>query len=286
MTRPSVSVIVPFLGTEADAREVLEQLLNLETSPGDELTIADNTPDGTVLKLDESTITVVDASDTRSASHARNVAAHSASGEWLLFVDSDCLLPTDLIERYFEGPVDPGCGIVAGEIVGDPEQTTLLAAWARSRRGPWVSHHIDKGPYPGGITANLLVRRRVWDELDGFRVGGGGDLDLSWRAQAAGWSFAYRPDVLVVHRDRESLRELMQQAFSYGSHGRLLRALHGSSVERARLLRPLGRSLGGIARWTLRREWRKAMFSAVDCVWAISYWLGDLSYGRGARRAD
>ena len=286
MTRPSVSVILPFLGTAAEALEVIKRLESLETKPEDELVLADNTPDGTALKVNRSAVSVVDASDTRSASHARNVGARSASGDWLLFVDSDCLLPADIIELYFAAPVDPDCGIMAGEIVGDPQQSSLLADWARSRRGRWVSQHLDSGPYPGGITANLLVRRRVWDELDGFRIGGGGDLDLSWRAQAAGWSFAYRPDVVVVHRDRESLRELLQQAFSYGSHGRLLRALHGRSVERARLLRPLARSVGGIAKWSLRREWRKAAFSAIDCLWAITYWLGDISSGRGARMAD
>jgi GT2 family glycosyltransferase len=286
VTRPNVSVILPFLGSEIEALEALERLAHLEVGPDDELILADNTPDGTALRVNRSTVTVVDASDTRSASHARNVGARSASGDWLLFVDSDCVLPKDIIELYFAAPVDSGCGIMAGEIVGDPSQSSLLAAWARSRRGRWASHHLNSGPYPGGITANLLVRRRVWDELGGFRIGGGGDLDLSWRAQAAGWSMAYRPEVVVVHRDRESLSELLQQAFSYGSHGRLLCALHGTSVERARLLRPLARSVGGIAKWSFRREWRKAAFSAIDCVWAITYWLGDLSFGRGARRAD
>jgi GT2 family glycosyltransferase len=286
MSRPSVSVVLPFLGTAAEALEVLERLRRLETKPGDELIVADNTPDGTVLRVNRTRVSVVDASDTRSASHARNVGAQSASGDWLLFVDSDCLLPRNIIDLYFATPVDSRCGIMAGEIVGDPRQESVLAAWARSRRGPWVSHHLDAEPYPGGITANLLVRRRVWEELGGFRIGGGGDLDLSWRAQVAGWSFAYRPDVVAIHRDRESLRELLQQAFSYGSHGRLLRALHGKSVERARLLRPLARSLGGLAKWSLRRDWRRATYSAIDCVWAVTYWLGDLSSGRGARRAD
>lgn len=286
MSRPSVSLILPFLGTETEALEVLDRLEGVETGPEDELIVADNTFDGTAQRVNRSRVTVVEAGDTRSASHARNLGARFASGEWLLFVDADCLLPTDLIERYFARPVDPDCGVMAGEIEGDPSQDSFLAAWARSRRGSWVAHHLETGPYPGGITANLLVRRRVWDELGGFRLGGGADLDLSWRAQAAGWSFAYRPDVVVRHRDREGLTELLQQAFSYGSHPRHLQREYGASVKRVRLLGPLLRSFGGIVKWTVLGKWRLAAFSGIDSAWVVASWLGDLSSGRGARRAD
>ena len=287
LRRPTVSVILPFLGGLDEAREVVRSLEALEIAPGDELIVADNTPDSVAeAAAEDSPVLVAIAGDTRSASHARNIGANRATGEWFLFVDDDCVLPADILDRYFEPAPDDRCGIAAGEIVGDPGQRGVLPAWARSRRGKWVRHHLDSGPHPGGITANLLVRRCVWEELGGFQLGGGGDLDLCWRAQDAGWGFEYRPDVVVIHRDRDSVRTLVGQAFSYGSHGRHLQALHGSSVERARLVVPLVRSLASFVSWLSKRQPRQALFSLIDGLWAFFYWLGDRTAGRGARRAD
>lgn len=283
-----MSVVVPFLGDAGEARALLQTLARLRTAAGDALIVADNTPDGVVASLaGESTgVIVVSAADRRSASHARNLGAGAATGEWLLFIDADCDPPADLIDGYFADPLPDGCGIVAGEIEGAADQPAFLARWARSRRGSWVSHHLDWGPHPAGVTANLLVRRSAFEELGGFRIGGGGDLDLSWRAQEAGWGFAYRPEVVIRHRDRETLRELASQAVAYGGHQRHLRDLHGPSVPRATVLGELVRSLGGAAVWTARGRFEPAGFKLVDGCWAALFWWGWLTRGARARKAD
>jgi GT2 family glycosyltransferase len=286
VSRPAVSVVVPFLGDAVEAEALLARLASLETAPGDELIVADNTPAGIVAPLAAGRANIVEVADARSASHARNAGAGRASGEWLLFIDADCEPPPDLIEAYFRDPVGDRCGIVAGEIEGAPEQSAFLARWARSRRGHWVAHHLSWGPHPAGVTANLLVRRSAFEALDGFRIGGGGDLDLCWRAQEQGWEFAYRPEVVVRHRDRERLAELADQAIAYGGHQRHLRDLHGPGVPSPRPLAPLARSLGGAAVWTFRGRFEQARFKLVDGFWTTLEWWGWLSRGARARKAD
>jgi GT2 family glycosyltransferase len=281
-----VSVVVPFLGTAAEARDLLGWLAELATSPGDELIVADNCETPVVSVLAGPTVTVVDASATRSASFARNAGAERATGEWLLFLDADCIAPADLLDRYFDDPPDDRDGVVAGEIEGVAEQDAALARWARSRRTRWVEHHLTWGPKPAGITANLLVRRTAFDELDGFRIGGGGDVDLSWRAQDAGWGFAYRPDVVVRHLDRERFAELADQAIAYGGHQRHLRELHGTGVPRPAVFEPLARSVGGALVWTLRGRFEAARFKLIDGLWSALVAWGWLRRGGGARKAD
>ncbi len=281
-----MSVVVPFLGDAAEASAMLATLKRIELSAADELIIADNTPDGVVIGLADAPVRVVEASDRRSASHARNAGAAAAGGEWLLFCDADCVPPSDLLDAYFRQPPDDGCAIVAGEVVGLEEQDDSLARWARSRRGRWVEHHLSHRPYPAGVTANLMVRRSAFAQLGGFRIGGGGDLDLCWRAQQAGWGFAYRADVIVRHRDRERLRELADQAIAYGGHQRRLRDLYGSVVPREPLLVPIARSLGGAVAWTARGRLEQARFKLIDGGWACLQRWGWLTRGERARRAD
>jgi GT2 family glycosyltransferase len=281
-----VSVVVPFLGDSREAEQMLETLAGLTTGPDDELIVADNTPDDVVARLNDGRAIVVAAGDVRSASHARNAGAAAAKSDWLLFIDADCAPPGDLIDAYFRDPVDERCGILAGEIEGVPDQPALLARWARSRRGRWVEHHLTWGPYPAGVTANLMVRRPAFEQVDGFRLGGGGDLDLCWRAQELGWQLAYRPEVVIRHYDRETLRELWEQGVAYGGHQHHLRDLYGSSVPKPRFAGPALRSLVGTLGWAVRGQGERARFKLVDGFWAAAEAWGWLSRGARARRAD
>lgn len=284
--RPSVSVVVPFLGDAGQAREMLVSFAQLELRKGDEIFFADNTSEGVVTARSGERFEVVRVADVRSASHARNAAAARASGEWLWFTDADCEPPGDILDRLFSPLPRRGCGVVAGEIEGDPCQSAPLARWARSRRGRWVAGGLGWGPYGSGVTANLLVGREAFESVEGFRIGGGGDLDLCWRLQERGWGYEYRPDAVVRHRDRETLRELAAQGLSYGSHRRRLRRLHGSSVPQMRLLAPLARAAGGAVVWAVRGELERAAFKLVDGGWAMAAWLGQLIGAPSQRRAD
>lgn len=286
VSRPAVSVVVPFLGGSKQAEALLDRLETLQTRAGDQLIVADNTETGVVASRRGSTVAVVAAGDRRSASDARNAGAAAANGEWLLFLDADCVPDPDLLDAYFREPIAERCAIVAGEIEGDPDQRATLARWARLQRGRWVEHHLSWGPHPAGITANLLVRRAAFEQLGGFRIGGGGDVDLSWRAQDAGWEFVYRPEVVVRHRDRERLVELAGQAVAYGGHQRRLRELHGPSVPRPTLVVPLVRSLGGTVVFAVGGRFERARFKLVDGLWSSLIFWGWLTRGRGARRAD
>jgi GT2 family glycosyltransferase len=286
VSRPAVSVVVPFLGDRVEARAMLTALTPLAAAPGDELIVADNTPEGIVAALAGEGVGVVAAGDVRSASHARNAGAAAAAREWLLFVDADCDPPAGLIDAYFAEPVGARCGVIAGEIAGEPGQDAALARWARSRRGNWVEHHLSSGPHPGGVTANLMVRRSAFEQVEGFRLGGGGDLDLCWRIQDAGWTFAYRPGALIHHRDRETLRELWEQGVAYGGHQRHLRVVHGPTVPRPGLVAPFVRSFGGSVVWAVRGERERARFKLIDGFWAVAEAWGWLSRGARARRAD
>jgi GT2 family glycosyltransferase len=280
--RPTVSVVLPFLGDAAAAREVVARLGGLRTSDGDELIVADNTSDGVVEAAADTAVRVVRAAERRSASYARNAAAATASGEWLLFLDADCLFGPDLLDAFFKPPPDERCGIVAGEIVGDPEQTGTLARWSRSRRGRWVERLLAGGMRPAGVTANLLVRREAFETAAGFRLGGGADFDLSWRLQDAGWELEHRPRALVRHRDRETLREVGEQARAYGSHVRNLRRLHGADALPPVALRSAPRALGAAAIWRLRGQRGRARLALVDAFYFANAWAG--AHGAGPRR--
>jgi colanic acid/amylovoran biosynthesis glycosyltransferase len=274
--RPTVSVVMPFYGDSNDAREALAALVALEVDAGDEVIVADNTPagvlcaeaDGSRDSLGPARLEVVGATDQLGSYYARNAGAEAASGEWLLFIDSDCRPPPDLIGRYFERPPAPGCGLVAGGIEGAREQDSAVARWSRSRsalRSEVLSASYEK---PIGVTANLLVRRRAWESVGGFQEGirSHGDSEFSWRVQDAGWELVHAPDAAVEHLHRESLRALARVSARYGAGAAWLNRHRPGSCPRPRPVRGLARCAVGAPVLALTGRFERARFKLIDAV--------------------
>ena len=267
--RPPVSVVVPFLGTSADARALLASLGALRLGEGDEIVVADNAggfpwPGGPAR--------VVPAPDERSSYYARNAGADSASNDWLLFLDADTLAPAALLDDYFREPIGDGVGAVAGGVVAARDQRSLVARFAAARRYLSQAAHMRDPHRPYGITANLLVRRAAWAEVGGFFEGlrSGGDQDICWRMQDAGWALEYREAAAVEHRHRERVVALMRQMARYSAAIAWMARRAPGSSPRPRVLRRLARSVVGTLVWLAGGRVERAAFKALDGVVVVA----------------
>jgi mycofactocin glycosyltransferase len=274
-SRPSISVVVPFRGDRAAAESLLENLSRMQTRPGDQLIVADNTPTGAVPQDGEAGVEVVPVPAPPSARRARNEGARRAANAWLLFLDADCRPDPGLLDEYFVPEPAERCGVIAGEVIGDRSQTQTLARWARSRRGMMARYHVE-AERPAGIAGNLMLRREVLDEVGGFdeNTRSEADVDLCWRAQDAGWKLEYRPDATVAHRDPTRLADVWRQAWMYGSGKRSLRDRWGAVAAPPPVAAPLARAIGGALVWTMTARFERALFKLVDGVVAAAGWLG------------
>ena len=106
MSRPAVSVVMPFAGDAAAAAAAVASLRSLVVVDGDELILSDNS--GVAGAVEG--VVVVDAAGERSPAHARNVGAARAGGEWILFLDADCVPAPGLLDAYFAASDRSRCG--------------------------------------------------------------------------------------------------------------------------------------------------------------------------------
>jgi glycosyltransferase involved in cell wall biosynthesis len=283
--RPAVAVVVPFAGDAAGAREAAGRLAALAVRSGDELVLADNSRDG-LPPVDAATgIRFVRCPVVHSAYAARNEGARRTSAPWLLFVDADCRLPGDLLDRSVD-PVPPAhVGAVAGAVHGAPDQPGLVPAYIRSRR------HLDQAelqahPYrPMAVTANLLVRRSAWEALGGFAedTESGADADFCWRLGDLGLSLGLNLSAAVEHEHRATLRALLAQARRDGRGAAWLAARHRGYSP----VLPAGyfvRAAAGTIGWPLLGRPRRGAFKALDGIWGAAFNLGARG-PRGASRA-
>lgn len=239
MSRPAVSVVMPFAGDAAAAGEAVASLRALRLRGGDELILSDNS--GVVPASPG--ITVVRAAGERSPAHARNAGAEHARAEWILFLDADCRAPAGLLDAYFAQPVAPDVGALAGEVVAQDAPATLAERYGAQRNFLSQSAHLAHPFRPRAAAANLLVRRAAFTQVGGFVEGlrAAEDTDFTWRLQDAGWRLALCSGATVAHRYRTGMAELRRQWRGYAAGRAWLARRYPGFVPEPALLRALRR---------------------------------------------
>ena len=295
--RPPVSVVVPFAGDAHAAEVALELLGGLETQPGDELILADNC--GVIGGAPER-VTVIRADGERSPSHARNIGAAHARGEWILFLDADVRAPHDLLAAFFAKPIGDQVGAITGDIKGIDKAHTLAARYGASRNFLGQRSHVSNQFRPRASSANLLVRRVAFEQAGGYVEGirAAEDTDFIWRLSDLGWALEFRPWAVVGHEYRTSLRDLRHQWRGYAAGAAWLsRRYPGFKPDPGlnRAIRLAAKKVGigpGLAfradgrtaaRQAQLSRWERAQFLMVDAILAVEEQIG-LRMSNEARR--
>ncbi|MFL5891886.1 MAG: glycosyltransferase [Solirubrobacterales bacterium] len=273
---------MPFRGDRAAAQRLGAALRCLDLRDDDEVVVADNTAMGAAQHLAAGRVRVVRATRERSAYHARNEGARAATAQWILFLDADCRPEPGLLDAYFGEAIPEDVGALAGQILGEPDQRSFAARYARSRR---LFDHADgliRADGGGAAAGNLVVRRAALDAIGGFAEGirSGGDLDLCHRLQAAGWRLEFRPGAIVHHRHRASVPSLLGAIARYGAGARWLNERYPGSSPPWPLRFGLGSTGRDIVRHVKEGQVVEALFRSMDGLGLVAHRAG---YAAGNR---
>ncbi|MGB7087210.1 MAG: glycosyltransferase [Phormidesmis sp.] len=271
---PQVSVVVPIYNGEPDLPGLLECLM-AQTYPAErvEYLLVDNgSRDRTPQMLSAAagtfaaqglTLKVLNERDIQSAYAARNTGIRAATGEFLAFTDADCYPQSEWLVKLIQPFADETVGLVAGEILALPGKT-LLESYADRKHIMSQKDTLAHQFCPYGQTANLAIRLKALEEVGLFRpyLTTGGDADICWRVQReSDWTIHYAPDAVILHRHRQTFKELYSQWYRYGTSNRYLHELHGVKLAWPLANKERNRSL---LRWALK----EMPLAAVNCIFA------------------
>lgn len=195
-----LSVIVPARDAAATLPALLDALAALHAPPGtavELLLVDDGSTDATAgLAAAHPAGVRVLTSPGRGPAAARNAAAAAARGEILAFTDADCAPEPDWLVAAVAA-LDAGADLVQGAV--GPPPGVHVGPFDRTVRVGQPTHLYE--------TANLVVRRDLFDRLGGFEswLGTatakelGEDAWLGWRAVRAGARTAFAADAVVRH---------------------------------------------------------------------------------------
>jgi glycosyltransferase involved in cell wall biosynthesis len=189
--RPAFSVIVPTYERQAHLPKLLDCLARQACSDFEVILVDQSANPWRVPDAYASLDVLYEHSDLKGTSRARNLGAWLARGEVLAFTDDDCQPEPDWLKnatRYFTDPGVVGVeGLIVSDRVNDPDYRAVTNVGFEGI---------------GFMTANLLLRRDVFNAIDGFDelfdVPFREDTDLGWRACALG-EIPFARDVRVFH---------------------------------------------------------------------------------------
>jgi glycosyltransferase involved in cell wall biosynthesis len=250
------TVIVPAFNAAATIGRTLDALAR-QSGAGEFETIVvdDGSTDDTVAIARAAPGVRVLTQRQGGAAAARNRGAAEASGEVLAFTDSDCMPTPGWLAAGLRALAD--ADVVQGRVT--PPPGVALGPFDRSL---WIER--ETGLWE---TANLLVRRELFERVGGFEgwlEHGGGrpmaeDTWFGWRARRAGARTAYCAEALVHH-----------EVFPRGPLGFV------QERERLRYFPAIARQMPELRDEVLYRRWfltrRTAAFDAAVAGLALAAW--------------
>ncbi|HEY1832978.1 MAG TPA: glycosyltransferase family 2 protein [Solirubrobacteraceae bacterium] len=247
---------------------------------------------------------------------ARGIAA--SSGEWVALVNDDALLEPDTLRHLLEaGERDERVGSVAAQVRfhADPARVNSagiavdsLGVASERMAGAAIALAGERCDVFGACGCVALYRRSMLDETGGFDprfFAYQEDVDLAWRARAAGWLAVYEPLAVALHHGSASSGEGSRRKYFLVGRNRvrlLARNATAAQLVRAcpgilaydlayvvyvaltdRTLAPLHGRLRGLREWRTFRADPRLARRPVKLDSALGGWLGALRQHRAYR---
>jgi len=220
------SIIIPTYNRPQLLQQCLEGITRLETpAQGFEVIVVDDgseasTEEITRLFLERLALQVIRQSNSGPAL-ARNIGARHASGEWLVFLDDDCVPHPDWLRLLDEAATRHPDSLLGGRTRNAcpqdvfAETNQLLVDTVVE----WLGE--VKSPLQFFTSNNLALSAKAFREIGGFdmrfRTAGGEDRELCSRWLKSGRTLAPAANAWIDHYHPQTLGSFLKMHFRYGA---------------------------------------------------------------------
>lgn len=197
----------------------------------------------------------------------RNYGAERSRGEYLLILDSDCILPAGYLEA-----VDAELRNRAADAFGGPDRAHPSFTPVQKAINYAMTSFFTTGGIRGGKkkmdkfyprSFNMGVRAEAYRSLGGFsKMRFGEDIDFSIRIFRAGYACRLFPEAWVWHKRRTDLKKFFKQVHNSGIARINLYKKYPDSLKPVHVL-PAVFTLGVVC----------LLLGAVVCVWSLTLLL-------------
>jgi glycosyltransferase involved in cell wall biosynthesis len=233
------SIVIPLYNRPDEIDELLASLSE-QTDMQFEVIIAE---DGSIKKSeaviekyrDKLSITYFEKNNS-GPGLSRNEGAARAIYDYLIFFDSDCIIPANYIENVSRFLDDHYVDAYGGPDAALPSFTTVQKAINYAMTSFFTTGGIRGGErsmerfHPRSF--NLGVSKKAFTDVGGYgTMRFGEDIDFSLRLQKKGFRTALIPEAFVYHKRRSTFKQFFRQVYNSGIARINLHLAHPGSLK-------------------------------------------------------
>lgn len=220
------SFIIASYNRLEEINELIDSILKLDyPTSGFELIVSDDgSTDGTVDALKNRQFAFsfqLLTQPNKGPGEARNHGMRYAKGDYFLFIDSDCILTSDYLNK-----LDTYLDATSADAFGGPDDCHESFPPLQKAINYSMTSFIGTGGIRGSEkrvakyyprTFNMGIRKEVYARIGGMNSQRfSEDMDFSARIYEAGFKVALFRDAFVYHKRRSNLKSFFRQIFNSG----------------------------------------------------------------------
>ncbi len=224
-----VSIVIPWCGEE----ELFETLRTLGSSNWFEVIVVDNRRHPVEVALGPFPFLVHEP--VPGAAAARNRGVREARGEFVFFLDADCVPQEGWVVEMLQRMTELDADGMQGPI--QSRQKEAVARYIQAEFDQRQERLARHGRISLVSTGNCAFRRAVLEAGGGFNpsLRAGEDTEFSFRLQGYGYQLYYTASPAVWHRHPTRALALLRRKFRYGFYlARVYRQYRGRIAENTR----------------------------------------------------
>ena len=241
---PYFSVIVPVYNRPNEVDELLDSLSKQTYKDFETIIVEDGSSikcDEIVQKYSQSIDVKYFYKDNSGPGQTRNYGSEKSTGEYLIILDSDVILPPTYLETVYQELQSSPCDAFGGPDRAHESFSPVQKAISYAMTSFFTTGGIRGGKkkmdkfYPRSF--NLGIKKSTFDALGGFsNMRFGEDIDLSIRIFDGGYSCRLFPDSWVYHKRRTDFKKFFKQVHNSGIARINLFKRHPKSLKLVHLL--------------------------------------------------
>ena len=218
------SLIIPVYNRPDEVDELLESLTRQHFQDFEVLVVEDGSsvPCESVVDRYATSLDIHYLKKANSGpGQTRNFGAERSRGEYLLILDSDCVLPPNYLDA-----IEAELQKEPADAFGGPDRAHESFTRVQKAINYAMTSFFTTGGIRGGKkkmdkfyprSFNMGIRREIYQDLGGFsKMRFGEDIDFSIRIFKAGYRCRLFPDAWVWHKRRTDWRKFFKQVYNSG----------------------------------------------------------------------
>lgn len=211
-----ISVVIPNRNGESTLAESIEAALSSEYGNFEVIVVDDGSTDSSLQIAKSYPVKLVELGGHRGVSEARNTGAKESEGEIVLFIDGDCLLRKEVLERVNTSFDGWGKKVVGGTYTPLPPDEGFFSIF----QSLYVNYAETEKATDYIATHAMAIRREDFLASGGFLKDSAmghttsiEDVEFSHRLRKRGFELELVPELQVAHIFNFNFSRAMKNAF-------------------------------------------------------------------------